>query len=270
MKYLILGGSRNIGYLSTLRLLAAGHTVTLLLRRSNTFDQDETMKKYIASGKARIIQGDSLQKEDVARSWTKASEGDDPQIDGVIFTIGTYPTFSLTKGFVQTPANLCAQSLLNVLSTWPHDMAQPPKLVVLTSNGLTKKSHAALPFLLKGLYGTMLAKPHADKLGAERLLFHVSGNKWTEPELKEDILPSGWQSQLREGPWLQDYLILRPALYTDGECRAEIPGKKPCRTGDETLPSSWTVSRKDVAYWIVMNALPEWNSWKGQCVTLAY
>ncbi|KZT44029.1 hypothetical protein SISSUDRAFT_1111740 [Sistotremastrum suecicum HHB10207 ss-3] len=275
MKYLVLGGSRNIGYLTSIRLLEAGNTVTFLLRRKSAFDDDATIQKYIKTQNVRLVQGDATVRDDVARAWQVAAEGDDNSIDGVIVTVGAAPAggqakLSLRKGIVLNPPNLVANCVFNVLATWPHSPGSSPKLIVVTSNGLTKETHSALPWILKPLYGWFLAGPHEDKLGAERLIYHIAGRDWKEKEPNSEILPSGWKDQLPSGSWLPDAVIVRPAMSTNGECRAESNPKKSYRTSFGTLPKAWTVSRKDISHFIVARTLAEWDSWKGKAVVVSY
>jgi len=99
---LVLGGSRNIGYhaavrllggflpsrcgLSLIRITAAGATVTFLLRSTSVFDNDEVVQSYVKSGKARLVKGDGLVKDDVKRAWEES--GRDRLVDTVVFTVG--------------------------------------------------------------------------------------------------------------------------------------------------------------------------------------
>jgi hypothetical protein len=74
----------------TLRI-ALGATVTFLLRSPAVFDQDETIQSYAKKGKARLIQGDALVKDDVSRAWSEAEQGDDNRpVDFLLFTVGAY------------------------------------------------------------------------------------------------------------------------------------------------------------------------------------
>lgn len=70
--------------------IASGSFVTFLLRKTNAFDDDITMKPYVASGKARLVQGDALKEEDVRRAWSTAAraEGDEGVVDACLFTVG--------------------------------------------------------------------------------------------------------------------------------------------------------------------------------------
>lgn len=169
--------------------------------------------------------------------------------------------------------------MLNVLSTMPTsstgaDTSAPQtKVILLSSMGLTKAAHAKLPLLLKPLYGLLLKTAHADKLGLERVIYHAAGWTWPagEAEPTADILPPGWEKRLPGASgYLKSVLIVQPALYTDGVCKADTAdGKKVYRAEDMDF-SAYTISRRDVAYFIVEDALANWSKWEGKCVRLAY
>lgn len=193
---------------------------------------------------------------------------------------GGLPNFSLFHGFVLDPPDLCTRSLLNVLSTIPDSLraaASQPRLIVITSMGMTAASRATLPFAIKPIYGSLLDSPHADKLGAERVLSHCSGQPWNEKDkVSAAVLPEGWASTsgLLGAGELQRFVVLRPALLTDGACRADKErkdGKAPYRAlknGD--FGDGYRISRKDTAHFIVEDVLPNWSHWEGTAVTLAY
>jgi len=272
MNVLILGGSRNVGYYAAQRLLAKGATVTFLLRNKATFDNDESIKPYIASGKVRIVPGDALNEEDVRQAWKVAAEGVSGHVDTLLFTVGSRPKFSLTKGFTLDPPILCTRGMLNVLSTMPLTDPQP-KVILVSSAGMGKRSHAALPLLLKPLFGYLLAVPHEDKLGMERVVAHAAGWMWTHEEPKQTILPEGWQKQLPEPGFLKDVLVLQPTLFIGEKCvgdEGKKNGKAPYRAADHDLPGAYTISRKDVAHFIVEGGMEHWDEWKGKSVRLAY
>jgi len=108
LNVLSLGGSRNIGYFTCLRLLGvpfdffnslqiadvllsapdAGATVSFVLRSPANFDTDETIQKYVQSGHARLIKGDALVETDLRRAWEEA--GKDRPVDLLLFTVGGY------------------------------------------------------------------------------------------------------------------------------------------------------------------------------------
>jgi hypothetical protein len=193
---------------------------------------------------------------------------------------GTIPTFSVTKGFVQTPANLVTQCFLNVLCTIPEYTDAPqPKIIVISSTGLTPSAHKALPVLLKPLYGVVLAAPHKDKIGMERAIAHCAGWAWdpkADGAVAEDILGGGWTRRkgLPAAGSLRRMLVVRPALLTDGKCVAdevEAKGKDklPYRVSEQEL-GGYTISRKDIAHFVVDALTRRWNEFENKHVNVAY
>lgn len=63
------------------------------------FDNDETVQKYIRAGKARLVQGDALVKDDVKRAWTAAQGDDNKPVDFLVFTVGELHHLSLASLF---------------------------------------------------------------------------------------------------------------------------------------------------------------------------
>ncbi|KZP18288.1 hypothetical protein FIBSPDRAFT_893628 [Athelia psychrophila] len=282
-KFLSIGGSRNIGYHSAVRILAKGGTVTFLLRNPTCFDADVNIQGYVASGRARLVKGDALVRADVSHAWAEAAKGEGEQrVDVLLFTVGaTAGKFSLTKGFLILPPNLVTQSLLTTLSTIP-DQTTPPKIITISSTGLTKSSHASLPLPLKPLYSWFLAGPHEDKVGAEKVVAYCSGRAWDKEDgdAGADIMGAGWDSEegvegLPRGT-LQDIVVVRPALLMNGACKADDAStRKHGKARDaykvkEGDIGGWTVSRKDVAHFLVEGVLGDWARWKGKCVSIGY
>lgn len=286
MKVLAIGASRNIGYLSSLRLLKQGAVVTFVVRNAGVFDADENIRPYVRSRHARIVKGDALNEEDIRKAWTTANDpaadvaGAAEGIDLVLFTIGGTPKFKVNQGFVIDPPNICTQAticLLRVLASPPTPTNDLPKLVVISSTGLGNTAHSALPLLLRPVYSYLLDAPHTDKLGMERLLGYVANWTWPEKdgEPEEHILARGWQQREEigtQGSLQGKIVVIRPALLTDGECKADKPkGKKePYRAKDEEFSGSYTISRADVAHFISEEVIRNWNSWEGKCVRIAY
>ncbi|KAG5636651.1 hypothetical protein DXG03_004696 [Asterophora parasitica] len=130
-----------------------------------------------------------------------------------------------------------------------------------------------LPSLLKPVYGYLIAVPHRDKVGVERVMAHVAGWKWNDKEdgeLVENVLDAQgrWRNGLPTEGTLKEVLVIRPAIFTDGDCLAES-GKKMCRVSEKEL-GGWTVSRKDVAHFVADAALNRWGEFKGKRVNIAY
>lgn len=280
MNVFALGASKNIGYFAAIRLLNKGATVTFLLRNTSVFDADETIQPFVRSGKARLVKGDALSIEDVARGWSEAQAASEAQhVDILMFSVGGVPeSFHWRKGVQLKHPNLCSASLLNVVRTLPSNQRAPgaqPQFVVVTSTGITKASHDGLPFAMKGIYSYLLEGPHVDKFGMERLLAHCTGAPFDRDAYRTDLLPDGWQTLDGVPPHgaLKNILIVRPAWLTDGPAKADEPKDKGApykiQKGDNAK-LGWTISRKDVAHFIVERGLASWDEWQGQVVSLSY
>lgn len=148
---------------------------------------------------------------------------------------------------------------------------------MITTTGATRASHDNLPLLWKPFYSWALALPHADKLGMERVLTRCMGQKWDDREPDTKILDAKWYEDPdtpAEGE-LKHIVIVRPALLTDGDCVADAPkkGKAPYKFGtDEELKAhnGYTVSRQDVAHFLVEEAWPNFDRWEGKRVNVRY
>ncbi|KIY64796.1 hypothetical protein CYLTODRAFT_424897 [Cylindrobasidium torrendii FP15055 ss-10] len=269
---LSFGGSRNIGYYSAIRFLNQGATVHFLLRSTSVFDGNSEIQPFIQSGKAKLIQGDALKEADVKAAWDFASSTS--PVDLVVFTIGTLPNISITKGIVMDIPNLVTQCYLNVVCTIPRHAN--PKLVVISSCGLTKHGHkVALPLLLKPMYSWLLAAPHKDKLGMERAVAYSAGWSWDNADGDAaDMLGPDWQARkgLPAPGTLKNILVLRPALFTDGPCIADSGknGKAPYRVTIGEELRGWTISRKDVAHFISVAVTEKWDEYKDNIVNIVY
>ena len=108
------------------------------------------------------------------------------------------------------------------------------------------------------------------------MLAHCARLPWkTKDEPSAKILPDGWQSTpgLLGAGELRHLVIIRPAMLTDGECRGDAgpkDGKPPYRAKrDGEVSGVYTVSRKDVAHFIVCDLLPNWNGWEVSAVVVA-
>ncbi|KAI0748743.1 hypothetical protein C8Q80DRAFT_1271101 [Daedaleopsis nitida] len=282
MNVLVLGGSKNIGYYAAVRLLKKGATVTFLLRSISVFDNDEQIQSYVKQGKAQLVLGDGLKADSVKSAWQASVAIGEGTVDLVLSSIGGAPSFSFSKGITLDNPDVCTRSLLNLLSTMPDALRAPerqPRFVVITSMGITAEAHARLPFGLRTFYGTALSGPHVDKLGAERILAHCTGRAWAPADVvQKSVLSDGWEATpgLPGPAELKHVLIVRPALLTDGECRADKAeaagkGKAAYRAAATEMSDGYRVSRRDVAHFVVEDAVPNWSKWEGTGgVVLAY
>lgn len=276
--------------------------MTFLLRNTGVFDADEAIQPYVRSGKARLVKGDALSIEDVARGWAEAQAASESRlVDYVVFTVGQYPFsasnnatnqdthattitggalhhFSLISGAHIMPADICTAALLNVIRTIPNNQRSPatqPKILACSSTGITKASHQRLPLPIKIFYGWLIVPPHVDKFCMERLMAYCAGIPFADPNYRADLLPQGWQKLegMPEEGTLKKMVILRPAWLTDGPAKADEQDLKgaPYRIhkGDGAKVG-WTISRQDVGHFIAENALQKWDEWEGERVSLFY
>ncbi|TCD71853.1 hypothetical protein EIP91_003196 [Steccherinum ochraceum] len=271
-----IGASRNIGYFCSLRLLAKGATITFLLRNTSILESDEAIRPYITSGHARLVKGDAMNASDVANGWRHAQFDGARPVDVLLSTVGGLPHFSLSKGVYMDPPNLVTTSVLNILSTFPADsQPTPPKIITVSSIGLTPAEHKKLPLLLKPLYGSLLAAPHEDKLGSERVALEAAGMQWprSNPEPREGIMPAGWKNTLQKsGVVFPELTIIKPALLTDGACKGDKPkaGKAAYQVSEQVIGNGYTISRKDIAHFIAEVLLEDWAKYGGKTLNVAY
>jgi hypothetical protein len=160
---------------------------------------------------------------------------------------------------------------VNVLNHFPSPSTSPqPRLIVLSTPGTTHSSHKLLPPLLRVAYPLLLSQPHADKLGLEKVVYHSGGWKWDgKDKVKPQILGEGWEKELPPSGWLKSAVVLQPALFTDGPCKAEVEGKIAVRAG-VGLKGASQISRKDVAWWIVECLMVEFDSFANKTIGLGY
>lgn len=71
---------------------------------------------------------------------------------------------------------------------------------------------------------------------------------------------------------LKSLVVIRPALLTDGTYRVDqtTSGKDAYRVSVGDVEGSWTISRKDVAHFLVEGVAKQWDNWEGKCVRIAY
>ncbi|QRV80474.1 NAD(P)H-binding family protein [Ceratobasidium sp. AG-Ba] len=252
MHVLLLGASRNIGFFVAQRLLAQGHTCTLLLRRLEAMQSEPSMTNYVQSGQAKLVGGDALIRADVQRAWDTAKGNG--EVDAVFFGIGGEPSFSLTKGAVINPPDLTARGisvLLDVIQS-STSAANRPKLVTITSNGLDDDSHSMLPGPMRMFYGWALRLPHEDKIEHEKNVNRATG---------ADGSGAGWMP-------VENVTIVRPAYLTDGECKADRKVEA-YRVGT-SLEKVWTINRADVAHFIAERVFTDWAKWGGKAWVVGY
>ena len=183
------------------------------------------------------------------------------------------PKFHPIKGFVISPHNLVTQCLLNILCEMPK--TDPlPKVITLSTSGVSPSSRSQVPFLLNIFYGYLISQPLQDKLGMERVIYHCAGWNWNpkDGEPKEDIMGKGWQGRdgLPASGQLKNAMVVRPAVLNDGECVADSGGSgRPYRAGEGEV-KGWSISRKDVGHFIFDAVTNHWDEYGNKQVSIAY
>ncbi|CAE7201546.1 unnamed protein product [Rhizoctonia solani] len=91
------------------------------------------------------------------------------------------------------------------------------------------------------------------------------------------LFPEEQQMTNTRGGWLdpKHALIIRPAVLMRRRCRGDETGSSaPYRIQEEFTirdrGGGWTISKRDVAHFIVAKALEEWTAWGGRKVRIAY
>ncbi|PPQ65502.1 hypothetical protein CVT24_010798 [Panaeolus cyanescens] len=279
LNILVIGGSRNIGYDAALRFLNnTRSTVTYLLRNPSVFDEDVNVQKHVQSGQARLVKGNALYPEDVSTLWAEATK--ERPVDVLLFTVGFTgdPKFHPLKGFVIEPPDLVTKSLLNVLCTMPKT-GKLPKIITLSTLGVTRGSRSASPFLLSPVYGWLITPAVNDKLGMERVIAHCSGWDWNPKngEPSDEIMGRNWQA--REGLPAPGSLkglacVIRASMLTDGNAIADTPNAKkglikPYRAAVGDI-SGYRISRKDVGHFVYETIMRKWEDFGGKQVSVTY
>lgn len=202
-------------------------------------------------------------------------------------------SFKLTKGYTLNPPNITTKAILNILCTIP-ESAPRPKVIAATSTGVTKDS--PIPLVYRPLYGYLLRGPHADKLGLERILAHATGREWDDKQPREDITTvDGVKWKDRDGlptTGSVETLVLRlPMLVeqkqksapakakasaasqpseADNQADTKKEEEKPkYRVGGPELRGLYSISREEVGYFIVEDAVKNWDQYKGKAITVS-
>ena len=114
-------------------------------------------------------------------------------------------------------------------------LPSPPVIIATSSTGILSTSNQ-LPLLFKPFYKTLLHKPHIDKINMENAI-------------AEGYVPDKW-------------ILIRGALYTDGQRTGKY------RVGESEV--GYTISRRDVADFIVKECITSEDKWLGKRPVVVY
>lgn len=254
------GGCTNACLTHTLK--AGYHAVALArtpTKLTNALQQQDGIMEDMLASQLRIVKGDAT---DVAAVKKTILLDDGSLVDMIVSGIGGTPvlekrtcsivprvTLDNPRITEQTTAALVA-ALREVYSDRKIDDQQKgkPVLATISTTGITTlpDEPSDVPFLMRAMYHTLLAVPHADKRKMEALI-----------EANRDLFAGT--------------VIVRPTLLTgDGRIRKK-EGWRRLKVGTARKPAlGYTVDRADVGQWIFEEVVKAGGKrWFGEKVTLA-
>ena len=78
------------------------------------------------------------------------------------------------------------------------------------------------------------------------------------------------RGHLPEKGAIKELVVVRPALLTDGECKAD-KSEGAYRVSEQYLCNGYRVSREDVSHFIATRLFSnEWSEWEGKILHIAY
>lgn len=213
-------------------------------------DADLILEKGTKSTRLTTFKGDALNRKSV-NDFFNAVTAEGP-LSEVVSSLGATPkelVFTWYKPLSQPRftaefENICSDTMRTIVEALQTIVAprQPdglaPRLIVVTSNGIGRSTHDALPLLLKPLYGHFLKYPHMDKEKMETFL-HES---FAIPSADFNAKPK--DPKPLHGLASDRLIIVRPSLLTDGARKGAV------RSSSSPMPKAWTVSRADVGGFI--------------------
>ncbi|KAF2193105.1 hypothetical protein K469DRAFT_551686 [Zopfia rhizophila CBS 207.26] len=254
------GGCASASLAAALR---DGHTCTALARTPdklrNLLTTAHSIPPSTLDALLTIHAGDIKKSSDIQKVLVPSANSG-VLVDTILFAVGGTPALqtSIIKPITLTDPHICEAGMSAVLAAISElekrgvsatKDGRKPLMVVISTTGVSSKKRD-VPLLLYPLYHWMLQVPHADKKKMEELIFNDNGAH------------------------IQDFVVVRPTLLTDGEPQ----GISKVRTGWEwgvkkeaelgpTL--GWSVGRRDVGEWIFRECIVK-GGWEGKCATLTY
>jgi hypothetical protein len=215
-------------------------------------------------GHLTIVSGNAKSPSDVTNILFHPSHPD-RLVDTIFFGVGAYviPQFSLLRPLVLPPADQtitedCMRALFDAIDSLSPTLAKPFLVVVSATAGRDVWHSVPWPWMFAPLYKWLLCFPQADKLAMESLVYSDDGNH------------------------IQDYVVIRPAILTDGERGIEkvrhgwvwaTETDERRKKEVETLGPAvgWCVGRRDVGRWVFEKVVKVGGrELEGKSVSLCY
>jgi hypothetical protein len=283
-----LGATGGIGSACLAHALRAGHHCTArtppfhLIHRQKPTDQHEPVVRtpsklhfvltndhqISASNLDRLVisAGDAKNPEDVAKALIHPAHPG-RLVDIIFFGVGAYvvPQFSLTQPLVLPAADAnitqdCMRALFSAIDNMPATTAtvKPLLIIISATAGKDVWSSVPWPWICAPLYTWLLRAPQMDKLAMEEI---VMGD---------------------EGRHVRDYVVIRPAILTNGaergveKVRAGWTWTMEANMGVEReeapgLAVGWAIGRRDVGRWVYEKVVrTDGEALEEKCVSLCY
>ena len=97
--------------------------------------------------------------------------------------------------------------------------------------------------------------------------FHAANWTWPQEDPKElkEFLGPNWQKEMKAPGYLTELVIIQPTLLVDGD---DKPAKGKYKTTTGEFKGAYSISRKEVAHFVVEGVLRNWGEWKGNVVKI--
>lgn len=262
---LFLGATGGVALSALKRALAANHTCIALCRTPSKLIA--LLPDSTAPANLHIIQGDARDAATLARCLlpdagaAAALSGHTQLVDAIVSSLGAYPTL---RGM--SDPHVCETAMRALLEALRDCRARigaanwrRPRLVVVSTTGISTSGVRDVPLLMMPLYKVLLHAPHEDKRIMERLVIEAGA------------AGAGGKG---EDEGLVDWTIVRGSLYTGGpetEEKVRVGVEDPVRGVVESKAVGYTISREDVGKWVWENCIRDDDPrWVARAVTVSY
>lgn len=96
-------------------------------------------------------------------------------------------------------------------------------------------------------------------------IFHAANWDWPQEDPDPEFLGKDWQKEIKPIGFLKEVVVIRPSLLTGGD---DITAKGNYRTSLQELKGAYTISRSEVAHFVVERVSKHWDDWKGKVISI--